>query len=108
MTQIKAYLMEKKNIATNCSQVTVPVLAEYYSKWGYQHNFHFYGFIDPLECIFMAPLALFNEGATNTLFSPYGGTHDEAPERKKLLRWPSRMQIYSFLKWNIFQCDGTI
>ena len=31
----------------------------------------------------------FNEG-TRTLFSPYGGTHDEAPKRKNVVRWPSR------------------
>ena len=31
MTQIKAYLMEK-NIATNCFQVTVPVLAGWTKK----------------------------------------------------------------------------
>ena len=32
MTQIKAHLMEKKNIATNCSQVTVPVSAGWTNK----------------------------------------------------------------------------
>ena len=38
MTQVKAYLMEK-NIATNCSQVTVPALAGWTKKpfghWSY-------------------------------------------------------------------------
>ena len=30
--------------------------------WGYWDIFQFYGYVGPLECIFMAPLALFNEG----------------------------------------------
>ena len=51
---------------------------------GYQDIFQFYGYVGPLKCIFMAPWALFNEGGTRTLFSPYGGTHDEAPKRKNI------------------------
>ena len=31
---------------------------KWYRTWGYQHNLHFYGNVDPLECIFMAPLVL--------------------------------------------------
>ena len=35
---------------------------------GYQCNLHFYGYVGPLECIFMAPLALFNEGVPAHFF----------------------------------------
>ena len=47
MTQIKAHLMEKKNIATNCFQVTVPVLAGWTRNplattlsWNFFHSDH--------------------------------------------------------------------
>ena len=46
-------------------------------------------------------MALFNEGAQGHFFSPKGGTHNEAPKRKMLLCWSSRMQILE-------QFDGTI
>ena len=36
---------------------------------GYQRIFFFYDTIGPLECIFMAPLALFNDGGTRAFFS---------------------------------------
>ena len=36
--------------------------------WGYQHNLHFYGSVGFLECIFMAPFALFNEGVPAHFF----------------------------------------
>ena len=51
---------------------------------GYQCNSHFHGSVGPLECICMAPLALFNEGVRAHFFLPYGGTHDEAPECKNI------------------------
>ena len=35
---------------------------------GYQRNSHFYGSVGPQECIFMAPLALFNEGVRAQFF----------------------------------------
>ena len=45
---------------------------------------HIYGSVDPLECIFIALLALFNEGGTSALFFSFDDTYDEAPERKKI------------------------
>ena len=41
---------------------------QWYRTWGYQDIFHFYGYVGPLECVFMAPLALFNEGAPRHVF----------------------------------------
>ena len=61
---------------------------------GGTETFSFDGNVGPLECIFMAPFALQNaylwlrlpslmRGHQDT-FSPYGGTHDEAPKRKDI------------------------
>ena len=47
-------------------------------------QFSIYGSVGPLECIFMALLTLSNEGAPAHFFSPYGGTHNEAPKRKNV------------------------
>ena len=46
---------------------------------------------------------------TRTLFSPYGGTHDEAPKRKNI----APLALYNAylrlrLKSHIFQYDGAI
>ena len=38
----------------------------------------------PLECIFIALLALSNEGVHRALFLPYGGTNAKAPKRKNI------------------------
>ena len=40
--------------------------------------------------------------APANFFSPYGATHNEAPKRKILLRWSSRMRIYGFVSNAIF------
>ena len=53
----------------------------------------------------MAQLALFNEGVPGQFFSPYGGTHNEAPKRKNVatltlnnaylwLHWPFSVRGY--------------
>ena len=53
-----------------------------YRLWGYQRNFHFYGFVGPLECIFMALLALFNEGVPAHFFHLKEAPMMSRPERK--------------------------
>ena len=63
---------------------------------GYQCNLHFYGSVGPLECIFMAPLALFNEGVPAHFFHLMEVPTMRLPNVKILLCWPSRMHIYGF------------
>ena len=76
--------------------------------WGYWDIFQFYGYVGPLECIFMAPLALFNEGVPGH-FSPYGGTPDEAPKRKNVALFAFyNAYLWLCLKSHIFQYYGAI
>ena len=60
---------------------------------GYQDIFHFDDPVGPLECIFMALLALCNEGAPGHFFHLMEVPTTRLPNVKMLLRWPSRMQI---------------
>ena len=60
-------------------------------------NLHFYGSVGPLECIFMAPLALFNEGVPAHFFHLMEAPTMRLPNAKILLCWPSRMHIYDFV-----------
>ena len=69
--------------------------------WGYWHIFQFYGSVGPLECIFMALLTLSNEGEPAHFFHLMEA-HNEAPKRKILLCWSSRMQIYGFVENHTF------
>ena len=69
---------------------------------GYQRNFHFNGSVDPLECIFMAPLALFNEGVPAHFFHLVEVPMMRLPNVKMLLCWPSRIYIYGFVENRIF------
>ena len=64
---------------------------------GYQDIFHFDGYVGPLECIFIAPLALFNEGAPGHFFHLMEAPMMRLQSAKILLRWPSRMHIYGFV-----------
>ena len=50
---------------------------------GNQRTFQFYYSIGPLECIFIALLALANE-EVRTHFLPYGGTNAKAPKHKNI------------------------
>ena len=59
--------------------------------------FQFYGYVDPLECIFMAPLALFNEGVSGHFFHLIEAPMIRLPNAKMLLCWPSIMHIYGFV-----------
>ena len=61
---------------------------------GYQRNLHFYGFVGPLECIFMALLALFKEGVPAHFFHLVEAPMMRLPNVKILLCWPFRMHIY--------------
>ena len=61
---------------------------------GYKHIFHFYGSVGPLECIFMALLALFNEGVPTHFFHLMEAPTMRLQNAKILLHWPSRMHIY--------------
>ena len=70
--------------------------------WGYQDIFHFDGYVGPLECIFMAPLALFSEGAAGHFFSLWTAPTMRLPNVKMLLHWPSRMHIYGFVESRTF------
>ena len=83
---------------------------------------HIYCSVGPLECIFIALLALFNEGVPDhfpilwlrwpfllrgyqrTFLSPNGGTHNETPKCKMLLRWPSITHIYCFVEIALYLC----
>ena len=71
---------------------------------GYQDIFQFYGPVGPLECIFMAPLALFNEGAPGHFFHLMEALMMRLQSAKILLRWPSRMHIYDFVENHTFFC----
>ena len=75
---------------------------ERYRTWGYQDNFQFDGNVDPLECIFMALLALFNEGVPAHVFHLIEAPMMGLPNVKMLLCWPSRMQIYGFVENHTF------
>ena len=70
--------------------------------WGYQHNLHFYGSVGPLECIFMALLALINEGVPAHFFHLIEVPTIRLPSEKMLLHWPSRMHIYGFVENRTF------
>ena len=70
--------------------------------WGYQRNFHFYGNVDPLECIFMALLALSNEGVPAHFFHFMEAPTMRLPNVKMLLCWSSRMHIYGFVQNRTF------
>ena len=61
---------------------------------GIPAQFSFYGFIGPLECIFMAPLALSNEGVPAHFFHLIEAPTMRLSNVKMLLSWPSRMHIY--------------
>ena len=52
----------------------------------YRDIFQFYGYVGPLECIFMAPLALFNEGVPGHFFTLW-----------RHPRWGSKMQKCCFV-----------
>ena len=64
---------------------------------GYQRNLHFNGSIGPLKSIFMAPLALFNEGVPAHFFHLMEVPTMRLPNVKILLCWSSRMHIYGFV-----------
>ena len=64
---------------------------------GVPAQFHFNGSVGPLECIFMALLALFNEGVPAHFFRLMEVPTVRLPNVKMLLRWPSRMHIYGFV-----------
>ena len=82
---------------------------QWYGTWGYQDIFHFYGYVGPLECIFIALLALSNEGVPGHFFSPYGGTHDEALKCKNVaLLAFYNAYLWLCLKSHIFQYYGAI
>ena len=80
------------------NQVIIPI----YRTWGYQHTFQFYGSVGPLECIFMAPLTLFNEGAPANFLHLMEAPTMRLPNIKMLLCWPSRMHIYGFIENHTF------
>ena len=63
---------------------------------GVQHISPFYGSVGLLECIFIAPLALFNEGYERTFFTFVEAPMMRLQNAKALLCWPSRMHIYGF------------
>ena len=67
-----------------------------------QRNFLFYGSVGPLECIFMAPLALSNEGVPAHFFHLIEASTMRLPNVKMLLSWPSRMHIYGSVENHTF------
>ena len=79
-------------------------LTNYLVVWnmGYQDIFQFDGNIGPLECILMALLALFNEGAPGHFFHLMEALTMRLKNAKRLLRWPSRMHIYVFVESHTF------
>ena len=64
---------------------------------GYQDIFHFDGNVGPLECIFMALLALFSEGVPGHFFHLIKAPKMRFLNVKMLLCWPSMMHIYGFV-----------
>ena len=58
---------------------------------------HIYGSVGPLECIFMALLAIFNEGVPGHFFHLMEAPMIRLPNAKILLCWPSKMHIYGFV-----------
>ena len=64
-------------------------------QWG--RDLHFYGSVGPLECIFVAPLALFNEGVPAHFFHLVEVPMMRLPNVKILLCWPSRMHMYGVI-----------
>ena len=75
---------------------------EQFLNMGVPRHFHFDGPVGPLECILMPPLALFNEGAPGHFFHLMEAPMMRLPKVKMLLRWPSRMHIYGFVKNHTF------
>ena len=65
-------------------------------------NYQFYGSVGPLECIFIALLALSNEGAPAHFFHLIEASTMRLSNVKILLCWPSRMQIYGFVENHTF------
>ena len=64
---------------------------------GYQDISPFYGYVGPLECIFMAPLALFIEGVPGHFFHLMEAPMTRLQNAKMLLCWPSRRRFYGFV-----------
>ena len=60
-------------------------MMEQFVSMGVQHNLHFYGNVDPLECIFMALLALFDEGVPAHFFHLIEAPTMRLPNEKPLL-----------------------
>ena len=58
---------------------------------------HAEGLFGPLECIFMAPLVLFNEGVPGHFFHLMEVPTMRLQNAKTLLCWSSRMHIYGLV-----------
>ena len=77
--------------------------------WGYQDICIYYGSVGPLECIFMAPLALFNEGLRAHFFFAFIGINVKAPKRKHIAPLAFyNAYLWLCLKSHIFLYDGAI
>ena len=72
------------------------------NKTWYRHTFQFYGSVGPLECIFMALLALSNAVAPTHFFHLMETPTMRLPNVKVLLCWSSRTQIYGFVENHTF------
>ena len=64
---------------------------------GVPRHFPFFGYVGPLECTFMALLALFNERVPGHVFHLIKAPKMSLPSIKILLHWPSRMHIYGLV-----------